>query len=887
MNAEDDQKKSGGLGSGPAGSDAEYRDGGRYSDRFAPEAAAPGERKKAGEGDDNPEDAARLGNIRSREEMELQYRNDPRFAMLFNEPLPTSRFEDIPEKKHSVHEHDDGVPKSSWSIKVGGIRLTPVRIFILSIFLLVVLLCLGGSLFYAFKDLGKYRDFSRASALLEAGDYEDAKSLFIKVLSEDPNKEAAVRALADIFHHFGDWNNEAFLRQRIMRLNPLDPDCFHDFLESAFRGRNFGSIYSVLNLKAMETPELPPDEGALYLISALNSGHMSTGRAFCETMKKSNPKYFSDTERGRFAEFLLGSASLNREQVWNTISSLDGIQDPQVRFETITVLLKFLSAQGDRESDEEMEKLLLKATELNDFAGAPMLANYYFMHYRFDDTIRICDEYLKTKINAVIPVLYGESCVLGGQPESILPMADKIRHLRGRQSKMIAAHLDALYAFSEGDEARMQTLLQIAGPSFESPLSNLMRLQLALKQNSEKDILQRLGGIMRGRPFFDFQQRARTVALQYLLEKTDSDLISDPGQLHLCAEVASLIRTPDDNVSFLQRIILMNRFSRKTMTEEDLLSALNMFPGDPVFLKIAAQFFLTNGQPARAMDYIAESRAAEDFPEKVKSSMDVLHLLALDQLGRKEEAEKEFRGFVEQDKDEKLLCPYFEFCVENGFIDSLRSLSAWIDALPKDSAMRAVRPFVQAEILLDEGKKEQALNLFEKSASNDPRFVFHAASRLAEAGRNDAAFERFLSIKDTYPDKALVNINLSELYAEKGDAEHALATARTAWDEDENNLLARYIYATRLCEAKQYAEAVSVLRFPQYKASFPEEMLSLWSKAIREQIKADFYAERYTPVMENAKLLLLYFPDDLFGKDYLERVERIRRHETVGGNMNL
>ena len=62
-------------------------------------------------------------------------------------------------------------------------------------------------------------------------------------------------------------------------------------------------------------------------------------------------------------------------------------------------------------------------------------------------------------------------------------------------------------------------------------------------------------------------------------------------------------------------------------------------------------------------------------------------------------------------------------------------------------------------------------------------------------------------------------------------------------------------------------------------------MLDLWSKAIREQIKADYYAERYTPALENAKFLLIYFPDDRFGKDYLERVERIRRHETVGGNM--
>ena len=82
---------------------------------------------------------------------------------------------------------------------------------------------------------------------------------------------------------------------------------------------------------------------------------------------------------------------------------------------------------------------------LNEFAGAPMLANYYFNHYRFTDTMRVCDEYFKTKMNAVLPILYGDSCFLSGQPELIPPFANKLRALRGRQSKIIASYLDALH----------------------------------------------------------------------------------------------------------------------------------------------------------------------------------------------------------------------------------------------------------------------------------------------------------------------------------------------------------------------------------------------------------------------------------------------------------
>ncbi len=863
MSEEDKQSTNSGISSNPAETDTERQAEDPHSVSFRPSDAGVG----VGENGESPEEEERpfpSGGNMSREELESYFRNNPRFARMFD---------------HS--EDEKKAPK--WSIRVGGIRLTLRRIMIVFVFFLVVLLCLGVCLFYAVKDIGKYVAFKEASALFESGDYDGAREKFIKVLKEDPNKEAAVEAMAQIYHHFGDWNNESFFRQRIMRLNPLDQDAFHAFLESAFRARNFGSIYSILNLKVMDDAALPPDEGALYLIAALNSGHAQNGKAFYEVRKKADPEYFSGTERGRLAERLLNSSKMNREQVWNYIPQLDQIQDPQVRFETINVLLHFLSTQNDREADEKMEALLLEAVKLNDFAGVPLLANYYFSRYRFDDTIRVCEEFLKTKINAIIPILYGESCVLSGQPELLVPLTELIRSLRGRQSMIIASYLDALSAFAADDNARLPGLLQSAGSTIDSPLFSLMKLQVALQQDSSNEILHYLRIIMNGRPFMDFQQRARTAVLRYLLEKSEKDLASSSELLNICAEIAKLIRTPDDDVSFLLRIVLSDHFNRNVLTEDEIQSALQSFPDDPVLLLIAAKFYL-NRYPDRTMNYITKFKDLKDVPEESKSSADVLHMVTLDRLGRQNEAEKEFRVLVEKGGDENLLYLYYEFCIENSFIDSLKSLAAWLGALPADSEKRAVLPFVQAEILLSEGETEQALGLFEKSSSNDPRFVFHAASRLAEAGRNDAAFKRYLSVKDTYPDKALININLSELYFGQGDMKNALACAEAAWAMDRSSLLGRYIYGKRLYEAGQYAEAVAVLKFPQHLAFFPKEMLDVWSRAIREQIKADFKAERYTPAMENVNFLLIYFPDDKFGLDYLDRIERIRRHETVGGS---
>lgn len=860
MTEEDERTVNGGVN--PSGAE-EYRDKDRYSVRFSSEdASSSDEKKDGGETGEMGEATPLPGGRLTREELESRYRNDPRFNVLFD------------------HEIRKRKKKASHYVKVGGIRLTPKRILILCGFLLVFLICMFSSFFYALKDIGKYRDYSRARAVFETGDYEKAKELFVKVISDDPNKEDAIKAMAQIYHHYGDWGNEVFFRQRLVRLNPLNEAYYRDFLDAAFRARNFGTIYSILNLKVMENPELPPEEGALYLVSALRSGHASNGKAFYADRIKSTPKYFSGTECGRYAELLLKVSEITPDKARSIIASLPDIKDEQIRFETINTLLYVLAKQGTPESDKQMEKLLQESVELNEFAGAPMLADYYFSHCKFSDTIRICENYLKTKMNVIIPILYGESSLLSGQPDLIPPLAEKVRLLHGRQSKIIASYLDALYAFSEGDKARLRAAMLETG-SIDTQVSSLMKLLLAVESDSSKEIQLLLERIIKLQPFLDFPERARTLALAYLMKQANSDLAADPDRLTVCANIAQLIQTPDDDVSFLKRIILLDRFKRELLVEDELLSAMNTYSGDPVLLQIAAEYYLKRGQAGRTMDHITEYNSLKDVERN--DSMDILHILALDQLGRKDEAETEFRTLVESNGGGMLLSLYFDFCVENKMFDSLKSLSSWIESLPKDSPNRAALPFIRAEILLSEGKQEQAFGLFEKSPSDDPQLIFHAATRLAEAGRNDVALARFLSIRDTYPDKALINLNLSEIYDRKGDMKKSLECARTAWEVDQNDLQARYIYGKRLFDAGQYAEVISVFKLPQFKASFPEEMLDLWSKAMHEQIKIDFDAGRYTPAMEEAKYLLIYFPDDEVGLDYVDMIQAIRRHENTNG----
>ena len=806
----------------------------------------------------------------SREDLEKRYRDNPRFTMLFENGPVTAKPKSAP--KH-VDKNGNPIPPRRY-IRVAGIRLTPKRILILAGFLLIMLGCVGACFFFLVKDIDRSVECAKAIALYESGDFATAKDKLIAVVNRDPHKESALAALADIYHHYGDWGNETFFRQRLARLNPMKKEYFDAYLDSAMRARNFNTIYSLLNLQVLDNADMDPETGALFLISALHSDHIANGKSFYHSMLGHDPEFFSKTERGRFAEVLLKAERMDPLEAELLFAGLDDVKDPSVRFEILNMRAYLLSKIPSGEYDDKIDAMLKEAAELNNFAGAPILANRHFVKGRFQEAMDICTEYLKTRVNTIMPIIYGESCVLSGQPELVAEMKNRIRPLGGRQSLIIASYLEALEAFSDGDLTKAKACLQASGGSIETPLSALMQLFIAIQNRSSTEIRFILNRIMIRPPFMDFQQRARSAALQYLLSEVGGDARPDPRQITEYAAIAELIQLPSDDNSFLQRIILLDRYKRNILNEDDLEATLAKFPGDPVLLQIAAEYYLLRHQPQRTMQYIERASGTD------RGDMAVLHMLALDQLSRVDEAEAEFRSIVERDPDNgDLLYYYYAYCSDHGILDSMRELAKRIEGLPADSVLREFLPFVRAEIMYADGRKDEALDVFEKTRTSRPDLIARAGDFLAAGGRPDAAIKRYLSITTNAPDKVQLHLKLSKLYRDKNDLKSAMAHAKSAWQEDRDDREARFVYGGYLFDDKQYAEAVNVLKFPQYRAPLPDDMVELWGKAMREQIAADFTAGRLTPAMEGAKHLLIYFPNDEKAKAIIQQIETIRQNE--------
>ncbi len=232
---------------------------------------------------------------------------------------------------------------------------------------------------------------------------------------------------------------------------------------------------------------------------------------------------------------------------------------------------------------------------------------------------------------------------------------------------------------------------------------------------------------------------------------------------------------------------------------------------------------------------------------------------------------------MEQSKfDLNLLADYFRFCRTYKRSDDLSSMADKLESASDDN-LKPYASFFRAAALLsedegDEAKTQEALKLLAATPNDNPDFTFYAANSLCEADMLDEAEAKYKAILKTYRMPALILVNLSELYKERGETAKALDAAKEAFDMEKKSMLPAFIYAKRLSEAERYQDAVDVLKFPRRAVNYREDVVELWADCMKKVIENSMEARNYLQAEEQCKHLLVIAPDDEFGKEKLEKV---------------
>ena len=581
------------------------------------------------------------------------------------------------------------------------------------------------------------------------------------------------------------------------------------------------------------------------------------------------------------AEFMAIFSKLSEKERDDFLRKTLESEDPVIRFEALYIVIRRLEQRDEEESDYETP--LKQLAEINYFAGTPLLADYFFSRCRFHDTMDILEPYLKTIDDIDLYLMYAECCVLEGKLDELKELEKRLRRKPG-SLPLLADYCVILIAYMENDEEKLASAVRKSGKIVDSPLSRFVRLRVALESKSFNEIRTVAQEIFNSEPFHDLHNRALFVCLDYISEEMKKpENQKDPSRM---AELAKILSGYLHGNPLLTEIILVDQYKRGLVKEEDLMSALEQFPDNVLLRRVAAEYLILNGKAEKAMSIIEQILAGmEEANQEPDRGVLILQMMALDQLGRYDEAKDVFQKLLEHSEfDLELLAQYFNFCEKNKRQADLAAMADKLDTV-KDGKLEHYGRFFRAAALLateDKSKEKDALDLLVSTPTGDPEFTFYAANTLCKYDWLDEAETKYKAILKTYRTPVLLYVNLSIIYHEKGDEQKALEAAKTAFDLEKNSMLPAFIYAKRLSEAKRYEDAVSALNFPRHAVNYREDIVELWTDCMRHVIEKSMAEERFIQAEEQCKHLLVIAPNDQFGKENLEKVQNILKQKKDG-----
>ena len=741
------------------------------------------------------------------------------------------------------------------------------KIILVCILVSVILLaCLGALGYFGIKSMRRSHLRSEAREAFAAEDWKKAEKLLNEYVGKDPDSEEDYVRLAQVYRHFGNTGAEMQCWHRASALNPLKPEYWDNYAVCALNARDFHHLYSALSRKVAVNTGLAPREQMLFLICSVMTNHAKDAEKYYEEMRKADPEAFRTDDLAKFAEFLVTIGKLTDAECENLIN--DGIQsdDPFVRLESILLRITSLAVSGDRDESiqEQQETLLKQAVEVNRFAATPLLASFYFSRLRFSSVIEVAEPYLEDILYPPLSVLYAESCVYGGQPEKLKPLAERL-HSIGPKYRPLAFYFDALYDFSQGAEknGELAEYMREARGVVLSDLANLIELQIALNNDNVERIVGSLETLMKKKPFCDLRERARTAVRHYLGTKIKENpgVAEDPRFI----KIARLVSDGKNDDPLLMHIMISDLRNRNMLTRQILQENLEAFPLEPYLLQVAAEYELFNGNPGKCLEYV--ERFYDLKKDERSFTFDLLHMLALELSGKIDEATKEFTALVDNNgMDREILYRYLVFCIDHERWDELAKMADRLDA-SETPDLKSLAPFFRAEELLLKEKKDEALTLLKTAKTDHPDFAFRAATLFSTYDVLDEALARYLALLDKYPDKRLIFANIAEVYYSKGMKAEALSYAKQAWEMDQETMLGQFVYAKMLAANGRYQDAEKALRIPNRKVELPDEIKELWTDIMLHCVKEDLSNGLFSRALERAQHYLIFFPDDsLFQK---------------------
>ncbi len=741
----------------------------------------------------------------------------------------------------------------------------PVRTLVLSLAILVLLACLAAIVVTL---VGNHRKTSRlqdAFALADSGtDDRMALALLRNCLKDDPHHEAAYVKLARVYERLGEWSKAAAAWQYASSLNAMRTDYVDARLLALFRAQSYEALASALDILQKRSP-LPPKQAVLSGLAQVKTNRTDRARELLEAL--TGQEVLTSPE-GQLLNLYVNARNIPRDELVSALTEITRAPEPAVAFDAMNALAGIaLGAQDFAEA----EKWLLAASAILPESGQILLGNLYFMRQDFDRALPLYEQILKRDSNPDIATRLGEIHASRNDRAALLALQEKYQ-VGNKQFLLAGYYLEALIAFMDRDDAKLADVLKRLNNIYNTPVAMLMTLYSGLQQNQVAEVTKALSLIEANFPGSAIQERAVGMALPFIANLTANQRLAE------AAQIATIIRDEKNPVLLLEQVILTDKLRRRVLSSSEVTAALTRFPEDRQILYVAAEFALGQRDFTAARDRaLASMRLGNETMD-----MALIYLSALEGLGANAELAAAFAQFRAQSPDSLALAnAYLIYCRRHASPNELEALQREMTARP-EPGFQAIALYAQAELAWQRQDLPAMTAALTKAMAVKPVSVqdfaevehaYRAAFLLAAADAIEPAIQLYEKIADYFSQKPLLLINLSELYAARGETDKALAAALNARQLMPTWPPANECYGIRLLEAKEFSRAAETLSPLVNHPERSDRVLSHWAEAMAGLIRTQFTAGQFELCLASCESLAKHVPDHPAIKEFSPKAQ--------------
>ena len=715
------------------------------------------------------------------------------------------------------------------------------RIALISAALLILIACIGMTVFLLFSNYRNVVLFKQAQSDFLRGDdtsLNAAEAQLLQLIRNDDDNETAYLMLASIAGQRKAYPEQVYYSYMAHKLNPLSAENKAKYINSLLFAREFERLENFLSYQS----NLSDDLKQVQLYAAGRNGNI---KKYKTQLKHSE----TDKNIGALAFLLFAQDDLSIQKKLSVIENEFQTGDPFLQQELFAAQSELYLKSGNL---DDSEKALLKAYALNEFAFAPALGRFYANFRTFGQSLEIFEKYLKKYHDQAIAVQTAEIYCLLKKTEKIAELRKDYQSDSGSGGMLCCYYFDALTALANGDMAALKELTVPLRKNINTPVAAFLFFCADVSGDDPAAVLASYQALHSHRNYLDLQSRADNMVSDFLQRSLTAPAEKN-GQFFALAETLYK-RRPD---VFTAKFILLFQKRSKSVDAVLLNDALKRFGKDPGIIKIAIEHYF-NHDLSKVKELITEYRNL--FPARKGDILRYEIVLAL--------KEKDFDGasrlFMENFTQD-IRSEYWQFAST-----TLREKD--LQFLRKDPLYA---PFCQALLLLKKNDNDSAYRLLEVAdAQGNQDLLFFAAKTLGENGKAQAALKKYSTFPENSRYRIVVLLNMAELLTETGDLDQALILSNRAYT------LSPQIPETQLCYADKLYKKGRLGDIPDIIKNFAtspyrKEMETLWIAGMQQRIKDCNISTQREKTRELCRQLLVVSPDNTIAQEYLKKLRQM------------